>query len=378
MEGWLDAALVLPKSGLVLDHMLENEGVSDFVRRMLPAPEDVKENCVFASELAFIASGRHGRRTSMFSIYWHLHSELIYALTGITYCVKIVIECGQIQYRDARDAYAIPGIYMIRPSLSDSGAISSRNVSWPSAGIRWPGDVRIWLVQRKVETFEKFQELLNRLSESRIEKWCPMDLGEKIDPTLESLSLGGTEFACRVSVAYDHLRAGDLPRTAQQLLDHCVTLAAAKIMLWLDVPRLDNFFLCQVCLYELGEDEVGEELIGLLHTKNKVSNPDFNLHRRAMKSVACLAFLLNCLLRHQNMIPELEERLNENDLYVIATRRYYRSSGGVERRTIAAGSRLLSEYADTLSVSDSWRRLNLPVPLDASFTREQLVGLLRT
>ncbi|QQL09720.1 Ba123 [Baboon cytomegalovirus] len=379
--GWRDAALVL-SNGMVREHMIRHPDVADMVRRTIPSPPDAEDGCVFASELAFHTSGRFNRASSVFSIYWQNHSQLIYALTGITHCTKIVIECGQVGSKvDDNKFYDHPGIYVIRPS---DGTVTPRNVVWPGTSVHWLDVVQIRTVQRRLNVARSF---INYFRDSMF--WmnqrpnddlfpCPVEVEERLFPLL-NLSRGDVKvFDQRVGAAYNRLSTNNLPRCGRRLLDHCVNLAASKKLLLLDLPRLENFFLCQVCLYELDEDEVGEELLGMLCGKVSDVDSKFLLHRKTMKAAACVAFILNCLHKHQDRLPEVNQRVDECDLLTIALRRYYRHHAGVQSRVVAAACKFLEHYGGSFSPFSSLTSLGVHIPLDANVTRKQMIAILRT
>ncbi|AEQ32206.1 tegument protein UL88 [Cynomolgus macaque cytomegalovirus strain Ottawa] len=379
--GWRDAALIM-HNGMVREHMFYHPDVAEIVRKMIPPPPDAEEGCVFASELAFYTSGRCNRASSVFSIYWQNNSEIVYALTGITHCIKIVVECGQVGSDSVeRQFYDTPGIYLIRVS---DGTVVPRNVVWPGTSVRWSKEVGIRVVQRRVTVARAFVSLFRNylfwtkqpFSEDLCP--CPPDVEDRLFPLL-NLSRGDIEvFDKRVCCAYKRLQKNDLPRAGRRLLDHCVNLAASKKILLLDLPRLENFFLAQVCLYELDEDEVGEELLGMLCGKSAESDSTFLLHRKTMKVAACIAFILNCFYKHQERLPEVNQRVDECDLAVIALRRYYRHHAGIQTRAIAMAQKFLTDYSESFSPFKSFSRMEVQVPLDAAVTRKQLVAVLRS
>ncbi|AEV80625.1 tegument protein UL88 [Cercopithecine betaherpesvirus 5] len=378
--GWRDASLIMA-NGLVREHMFRNRDVADMIRRMIPSPPDCEEGCVFASELAFYTSGRFNRVCSIFSIYWQNHSALIYALTGITHCIKIVIECGQVGTDTTEQFYEKPGIYLIRPS---DGTVTPKNVVWPGTSARWSDEVDIKSVQRRLSVSRAFISHFRNYTfwmEQRPSDElcaCPSEVEDRLYPLL-NFSRGDVQvFDQRVSSAYKRLLRNDFPRTGRRLLDHCVNLAASRQLLLLDIPRLENFFLTQVCLYELDEDEVGEELLGMLCGKVSDGDSKFLLHRKTMKLAACVAFLLNCLYKYQERLPDVNQRVDECDLLIIALRRYYRHHAGVQSRAVAAAKRFLQHYSETFLPFESFGRLGVQIPLDANVTRKQLISILRT
>lgn len=408
--GWHDAALLMD-DGTVREHAFRNGPLSQLIRRVLPPPPDAEDDVVFASELCFYCSGRFNRRSSVFSIYWQKHSDLVYALTGITHCAKLVVECGQLgssrlRWRDgdasgeerrgdddSRDElYDVPGIYMIR--VNDGGSTGPRHVIWPGTSVLWAPDVVITTVRRRisaaralVNTFRQYFFLLERRSHEEL-VLCPPEMEERLAPLLQSATRGDSDmFDGVVASAYHRLRMSNIPRSSARLLEHCVGLAGAKKLLLLDVPRLENYFLCQVCLYELDEDEMGEEMLGMLAGKPEdaaVSGASggFLLHRKTMKLAACLCLLLNSLHLHQEALEALDPpppRVEENDLVNVVLRRYYRSHGGVQARTLAAARALLADYAETFSPLGSFTRLGYDrlVSADAGVSRRHLVALLR-
>ncbi|AKI29759.1 tegument protein UL88 [Mandrillus leucophaeus cytomegalovirus] len=377
--GWRDAALVLA-DGTVREHVIRHPDVADMVRRVVPSPPDAEDGCVFASELAFYASGRFNRVCSVFSIYWQNNSQLIYILTGITHCTKIIIECGQVGSNGQDKFYDQPGMYLIRPS---DGTVMPRNVVWPGTSARWSDEVQIRSAQRQLTVARSF---INYFRDSMF--WmeqrpnddlcpCPVEVEDRLFPLL-NMSRGDVQvFDKRVGAAYKRLSTNELPRCGRRLLDHCVNLAASKKLLLLDLPRLENFFLTQVCLYELDEDEVGEELLGMLCGKVSDGDAKFLLHRKTMKVAACVAFILNCLHKHQDRLPEVNQRVDECDLLIIALRRYYRHHAGVQSRAVSAAQKFLQHYGDSFSPFASLTRLGVHIPLDANVTRKQLVSILR-
>ncbi|AAM00727.1 tegument protein UL88 [Panine betaherpesvirus 2] len=476
--GWRDAALV-QGDGSVREHAFKNVALSELVRRVIPPPPDADEGVVFASELSLYSSGRVSRISSVFSIYWQGHSELVYILTGLTHCTKLVVECGQMKgtvtgdrgwdgdsrhrhsissphhsgssssshshrsrhtgYSNSRPRhshssgsststttsssrdtssgglgdrddrgrgagsgamaveddllYEVPGIYMIRVS---DGNMGPRNVVWPKTSVLWAPDVEISTVRRHSAAVRAFASALRnymfwmgRRSQEELEV-CPPEVEDHLAPLLRGPTRGDSEiFDGLVGSAYQRLRQSDIPRSSSLLLEHCVGMASLKKLLLLDLPRLENFYLCQVCLYELDEDEVGEEMLGMLAGRPGDSGDaaEFFLHRKTMKVAACLALMLNCLHKYQEGLSTIEQlqsvlqqqRLDENDLILVALRRYYRHRTGVHARTLAAAKALISEFAENFSPMGSYTRLGFDRlgALDAEVSIQDLVAVLR-
>lgn len=383
---WRDAALALP-DGSVYEHSFSNEGLASIVRRVILTPCDTDKDVVYASEISVFTSGRHHRESVGFSVYWHSHSDIIFAMTGITHCTKIYIECGKRVKHDSV-LYAKPKIYLVKSTSAKR--LSPSKIVWPSTNdaIVWPNDVDIKIVKRVNPSLRilKIHNNLNSIEAVGDVNKCNLVSVNVLSGDCKRIDAKNTEyyfnaelplFIEKISIAYQRLESTTLSITARILLDNCHTIAKDKKMFYAQNNMMQNFFLANVCLYILGEDNVAEEIIGVLYSRATEPDYGFRKHKAVLRNAYEIAGVLNSLHKNQHNIPQVDDRGNpETDTFHIV-KRYYSVHLNVNSATLYMGSLFLSKFFKCWCIAESFQGLQLPFQMLGDVTHNDVVTLLK-
>lgn len=367
---WKDAALVYP-DGSAHEHAFRHKGLADVVRRAIGRPPDADLDIVFASELSGFVSGRYDRDVLGFSVYWHSHSEIVFALTGITHCLKLYVECGRHHEDGSPEIFGIPSIYL----LTDNGRVTwPRQTICPGIVLSWPADLEVFVKRRSAKDRVDGTIALVPQSISSNSDWR-----KPIASALRWLSF--PLFVARVSVVWRRLRRdASLSITGRALLDRCsVAAEKQRVRLLPEQGTLENFFLSQVCLCLLGEDSVAEELFGVLFTSAISPDYSFSLHARAMETACDLTRSLNHLYMTRDRLRELDVRLDDHDGFVSVASQYYdERARQVPARVIGEAGRVLRNFSVRGDLRAALAEIGLsPDRLCAPCSREDVACLLR-
>lgn len=368
----MDASLTM-SDGSAYEHAFRHEGIASIVRRGLGRPVGVGSDTVFASELSVFVTGRYHRAASGFHVYWHSHSDLVFAMTGVTHCMRLYVECGKES--DGRtEPVPVPNVYMTL------GSVCAYERSTHSHGIciRWSPNVSISLVRRK----EPILILIGTLNDARSDSI----VSRTHDDVLKGLSrridyshdVSDTRiFIEKISVAHKLLMSGASSVAPKAFLERCSMLAARRKLSLVSDNVLENFFLSQVCLYVLGEDNSAEEIIGVLYSR--ASEPDyaFRKHREAFINAKDLAMALNCIYDNKGSLLPHDTRLNENDGAVICARRYYARYTEVDNAVVHAGCCLINHFYTTWSVPKALAKCDFVLPRAHRVSMDDFISVLR-
>lgn len=381
---WQDAALVA-SNGRRFEHAFRNAGVASVVRRAVLRPQDADPDVAFASEIAVYATGRHHRDCTGFSVYWHSHSELVFALTGVTYCTRIYVQCGRRCAGGVNRLFRVPHIYI---TLNPDGMRPDAGFGRP---IVWPRDVSVAVSSRanhemrvlKVEeSLRRYVELGSQREESSISSVLS-GTGSNIGADFTVVSDPEEElplFVGMVSVTYARLDSESLPIAAKMILNaHGAVLERRRLRLTWDT-NIREFFLTQVCVYLLGDDDnAAESLMGVLYSRAATANLEFRLHRDVLQTSREIAAVLNYFRDNQDRLAEHEERPdNGDDAHFGVVRQYYSRSHSVMFKTLATGKAFLDAFVERRSVQEALRKMSLDYSLSASAaSREDIVAILR-
>lgn len=368
---WKDAALVT-SDGSSHEHAFENDGVTSIIRRVISPPPDAEPGIVFASEISVFVSGRYRRATSGFSIYWHSHSDLVFALTGITHCTKIYVECGRRMDGHA-ELSKVPGIYMIR---SSGRTVSAQSISWPDTPIHWPSDVKISLVHRRQPTLRLFKAPGESTLSVLQCRSAYSGISEKYDGQLDG-AVDTCIFMDKLSNVYKRLTSCGLPITARMLINRCLELSNDKKITLLPESAIHNFFLVHVCLYVLGEESLAEEMIGVLYSRATPSDCTFCKHRVVLQRARDLCLALNFIYDNRGEFLLGDSRLDETDAVTMCVRGYYTRYTDVDNRIISNGISLLNAFYGTWSVSDAARLCGFSLSRAKRISKEDVVSILK-
>lgn len=381
---WRDGALLF-RDGTVCEHAFESAALADAVRRTIVCPSDAGPDTVFASELSVFTSGRYHRHSVGFSIYWHSHSDIIFALTGITHCVRVYVECGE--HRGERQyVFPVPNVYVMH--ASDRAGRAER-VTWPVTGVTWLDGVAVAPRMRQNPSLRILNIYVDDFASS---SGVAAELGLVSTDVKrlrrDELHVRETPiFTEKVSIAYRRLGSSTLSLTARLLLDQCACLAASKRMRLVEDTPVGNFFLCHVALYVLGEDNYAEEMIGVLFSRTVPSDDAFAKHVDVLNNASSLAAALNCLRANQASLATAPgvsgfrrgTGEGEDGIAAVADD-YYGRFLDVDSITLRAGRRLLTRFAECWSVERSFSDLGVDGLdfTDTEFSVGDVLCLLRS
>lgn len=387
---WRDGTLV-SDDGSVYAHEFRRPSLARLVRRKVPILVSGEPDAVRASEISIYVSGRYRRRVCGFSVYWHSHSDVIYALTGITYCVRIDVECGRVLSDGTCEIYAEPTVCVVRFLDGRAGIAEASQARAP---VVWSKSVRIDLVRRPSSSSD--DSLVRSPGPNSIGfPFIGRDASTRFAPVARSLrEVRGlvldtwaldcdTEiFIEKISVTYRCLLSvdsGRWPVVGERaiLLERFRRLAGEKKLPMLDGSGLVNLFLANACLYGLGEEGIAEELIGILCARGISPDPDFDLHNQTLANACQLAFLLNCIGENRARLPVSDERLDNEDVCVALSRRFYEGAVDLDVNIIASAATVIRAFSQTRSVEAAARTAIALTPLNASLTKVSVVRILR-
>lgn len=428
---WCDGALVLG-DGTVLEHQFHTSSLAALVRRKIRAgrAEDEREEYVGSREISLYVTGRYRRRTAGFSVYWHTHSDVVYILTGVTYCAQIYVECGaELPGRDGYEVFLEPRVVLVRARDASNGV---SKVNWSQTPGIWPRDVGIKLVRLPPEAPEARPPVIvcpnigtvgfpllplardvlfgDRSGRDRRDArdakngagsggesggrswtddfWAPVLVGDReglsgfcsdARPRLDcdtSLFLERAASVHRRLLVIDRELEGSVGRR-REVLQTCLRLASAKRLMLVDGPPVVGLFAAHVCLYGLGEENVAQDLVGVIYRRRDHAEPSFRLHNTALANAMQLALALRRLREHQERLPAVEERLDINDPMVCAAQDFYAGEVDVRLAVIAMGAEVLRTFSARGMMDDVVTLLRDRVPLLGSVNRSDLVRVLR-
>ncbi|AAF99176.1 pR88 [rat cytomegalovirus strain Maastricht] len=416
---WCDGALVLG-DGTVLEHHVYSASLAALVRRKIRAEraDDEREDYVGSREISLYVTGRYRRRTSGLSVYWHAHSDVIYILTGVTYCAQIYIEYGaELPGRDGYEVFLEPRVVLVRARDANNGI---SKVSWSQTPGVWPRDVDIKLVRVPPDApgarppvivcpdvgavgFPRLplagDVLFNSNNNSNKdpaggasaagrELWAPVVVGDRevlsafcsdSRPRLDcdtTLFLERAASVHRRLLVIDRELEGSVGRR-REVLQNCLRLASAKRLLLVDGPAVVGLFAAHVCLYGLGEENIAADLVGVVYRRRDHAEPSFRLHNTALANAMQLALALRRLREHQDRLPAVERRLDPGDPMVCAAQDFYTGEIDVKLSVISMAAEVLRAFSARGMVDDAAALLQGRVPLLGSVDRGDLVRVLR-
>lgn len=279
---WCDGAL-LQSNGTLYEHQFHCKPLVSLIRRKIRVDRSDEEKFVTSREISLFITGRCRRRNNGYSIYWHSYSDLLYILTGATYCAQVHIECGRTLPNGNFEMYPIPRVSLVRARDPNSGIT---RVSWSKTSGIWPKDVGIKLVKMSANTpgarpptpispdigMVGFPRI--PLSEDKFlgVRYAPLVIGNKVFDSayLESKLRTDCEsslFLERASAIYRRFLVAERELETsfgrrREVINVCMQLAARKRLMLVEGTGIINYFVAQVCLYGLGENNFAQEIVG--------------------------------------------------------------------------------------------------------------------
>ncbi|AWV68513.1 M88 protein [Murid betaherpesvirus 1] len=399
---WCDGA-VLMSDGTIMEHEFYSKPLVSLIRRKIRVEreEDDEGGTAFVSsrELSLFVTGRCRRRAAGFSIYWHSHSDLIFVLTGVTYCAQIYVECGRMAPDGTMEMLIEPRVLLVR-ARDPNGGIS--HVSWSKTPGIWPKDVGIKLVKISSNAPAARQptpvmpnvgmigfpcvRLFGEPTNIDIGAYVPLVVGDREQYTDERLRLDceTSIFLERASAVYLRLLAIERELETslgrrREVLMRCVELAARKRLLLVDGTPIGNMFASEVCLCGLGEDSYANEIVGVLwRRRDTKSGAVFNLHNVALANGTQLALILRRIQEYSAYLPPVERRLDMTDPLTSAARDFYAAEVDVGVSVVSVAADVLRAFSLRGLVSDGVKVVEkLGVPMTGPVERDDVIRVLQ-
>nr|WEG69774.1 tegument protein UL88 [Mastomys natalensis cytomegalovirus 3]WEG69914.1 tegument protein UL88 [Mastomys natalensis cytomegalovirus 3]WEG70054.1 tegument protein UL88 [Mastomys natalensis cytomegalovirus 3]WEG70194.1 tegument protein UL88 [Mastomys natalensis cytomegalovirus 3]WEG70334.1 tegument protein UL88 [Mastomys natalensis cytomegalovirus 3] len=393
---WSDGSLVM-SDGTLIEHQFHNKSLVALIRRKVK----VERNCedvdfISCRELSLFVTGRCRRRTSGVSIYWHTYSDLIYVLTGATYCAQIYIECGRDLMDGGKEVFAIPRVYLVRARDPSTGI---SEVAWSQTTGIWPRDVIILLAKLPPNVpnarppipvsphigmvgfpvVAMDQEIMSATH-------VPLVIGDResmsraCSDTKLRLDWETSMFLERASAVYRRLLAPERELEnsigrRREVLTHCLYAASKKTLMLVDGLPIVNFFAVQVCLYGLGEDNMAESIIGVLY-RRRDRGTMFNLHNIALANAMQLSLILRRIQEFPENLPQVEERPDMSEVMMVCAREFYGDDMDIEVKTLVAAADVLRAFSVRGVIEDAVRVLDGRIPMSGCINRKDVIKIL--
>lgn len=396
---WCDGALIA-NDGSVFEHQFRNRPLASLMRRKIHVDRKADSgDFVSSREISLYVTGRCRRRTSGFSIHWHCHSDLIYLLTGVTYCAQIYVECGRDLADGGVEVYAEPRVSLVRARDPSTGITQ---VSWSQVAGIWPRDVSIQLVRLPANTPAARPPVavspnVGTIGFSRVRlggettlhaAYVPLIVGDRNDMSGTGLEMRlrldceTSLFLERASSVYRRLLAVERELESsigrrREILLTCLHLASTKRLMLVDGTSVVNLFVAQVCLYGLGEESCAQEIVGVLYRRRDQGDALFDLHNQALANAAQLALLLRRIYDYAGHLPVVDERMDAGDPMVLTARSFYVNDFDVGIGVIAMAAEVLRKFSLRGSIEDAVSVLRGRVPLNGCVDRGDVIRVLQ-
>lgn len=396
---WCDGAIVMSDGSLV-EHQFHNRSLVALIRRKIRVERsEFDGGFVTSREISLFVTGRCRRRNSGFSIYWHTHSDLIYVLTGVTYCAQIYVECGSTLLDGKMEMLKEPRVFLVRARDPHAGIT---HISWSKIPGIWPKDVHIELVTLPANVPEARPPMpispdIGMVGFPRVHlvgdvtfgtSYVPIIVGDRdMLNTLYSenkfrLDCDTSIFLERASSAYRRLLAVDreLENSVgrrRELLITCSQLATRKRLMLVDGTALINLFATHVCLYGLGEDNVAQEIVGVLSRRKDKGDVTFELHNVALANAIQLALIMRRIQEYSGHLPSVENRLDMSDVMASVAHEFFSGDLDIGLNVISMAVNVLRAFSVRGSIEDAVRTLEGRVPLLGCIDRTDVIKLLK-
>lgn len=395
---WCDGAIIM-NDGTLIEHRFRNRSLVSILRRKIRVErEDVSEDFVSVREISLFVTGRCRRRAAGLSIYWHTNSDIIYILTGVSYCAQIYIECGRSLPNGDMEMFSIPRVFLVRARSPHTGITQ---ISWSRTPGIWPKDVVITLDKLAANTPGARPPVVVSPSVGTVGfprvvlagdmydlSYVPIVVG---DQSLLSGSCFENKLKLDCETSFFLERASSVHRQLltidreletsvgrrREVFMMCNDLAARKRLMLVDGTAVVNLFVAQICLYGLGEDNVAQDIVGVLHRRKDKGDAVFNLHNVALANAMQLALMMRRIQQYPGHLPLPDERLDASDHTVSAVQEFYANDMDVGMAVISMAVSILRAFSSRGSVSDAVAATNGCVPLTGCVERADVIKILK-
>ncbi|AKB93282.1 B88 [Murid betaherpesvirus 8] len=394
---WCDGALV-QSDGTLYEHQFHSKPLVSLIRRKIRVERSDEDKFVTSREISLFITGRCRRRNNGYSIYWHSYSDLVYILTGVTYCAQVHVECGRTLPDGSFEMYLTPRVSLVRARDPNAGIT---RVSWSKTSGIWPKDVEIKLVKLSANLpgarpptpispdigMVGFPQIrLNEDASVRI-GYAPLVIGNKVCDSayLESKLKTDYEsslFLERASAVYRRFLVAERELETsfgrrREVINVCMQLSARKRLMLVAGSDIVNYFVAQVCLYGLGESNFAQEIMGVLFRRNDRVESGFEAHNTALANAVQLALILRRIQEYPINLPVPENRLDMTDQMVLAAQDFFSADVDVNISVICMAAEVLRSFSVRGSVSDAVETVAGRVPLTGCADRGDVVRILR-
>nr|WEG68810.1 tegument protein UL88 [Mastomys natalensis cytomegalovirus 1] len=395
---WCDGAALL-SDGTLFEHRFYNKSLVSLIRRKIAVDRSPESDYVSSRELSLFVTGRCRRRVAGFSIYWHSNSDLIYVLTGVPYCAQIYVECGYDLPEGGVEMLPVPRVFLVRARDATSGIMQ---VSWSKTAGIWPKDVMTKLAKLAPNTPDArppvpISPTIGTVGFPRVPligdavldaAYIPIIVGDRslftgsCSESKLKIDYDTSIFLEKAAAVYRRLLTVDRELESsvgrrREIILMCSQLSTRKRLLLVDGTAIVNFFVSQICLYGFGEDNVAQEIVGVLHRRKDKGDASFQLHNIALANAMQLGLILRRIQEHPEHLPMVENRIDVTDPMIIAAMDFFSSDVDVNISVISMAGDVLKAFSSRGSIEDAMRVLNGRVPLSGCVDRSDVIKVLK-
>lgn len=339
---WRDGALQVNDNMFVV-HEIFSSDVINVV--------NAARTSIYVSDLSYYVSGCYDRPIRQVTIYWHTHSEIVYAITGLLYCKKIILECGSSQ-GDTYKIYPVPKIWLFKNRANP-------------IEFKWKHTVKIATIKNLPPAPGLTLGFLPKNGPPPPHDFFVVKHSDRFLEHLSSVYVAVTE-----DVALES-------ETELRAIESCRNAARSRPLKLMGGSIVQNFILKQACLYLLGERGTLEDVLGSIRSRDRFKSRKFYLHALLAGNAYALAATLNSIHKYKDKLSVFEDRVHNGDDVVRTTvLNYYNDFVDTNNAAVAHGVRVIELFRRRWNFEDVNAYLKPMIEIDAGATRGDVIKLL--
>ncbi|ANC96564.1 tegument protein UL88 [macacine betaherpesvirus 9] len=303
----------------------------------------LKTDKVLMSNLCAYITGCLNRSVFTVVLYWHSYSEIIYTLTGLIHCEKIVIECGTDISKSSSLIYDKPKILLLRDKLEP-------------IELKWKCAVKVVTIQKKLSPY--------------VPEIFPILPNHQFVLENEELPIFRDRIAYILKVVVTKIPTDS--KKEQHMINKCHELANLQTFA-INGNILESFVLTQVCLFKLGAVNMWEEITGNIRTKTQMFSKSFIEHKEFLSSCYLLCSLLNSIYKHRSLLPEM---LENNQIVHTVVKKYYSECNEVSYKTLLYATNVIYLFSQNKDISEVLSNIKKHISIDTSASKMDLTRFL--
>lgn len=247
-------------------------------------------------------------RTNQLTIYWKSHSSLVYALTNITYCYAIVIECGST---DEFIFFETPKLYLKQDAVYTE--------------LEWPPDIQI-----------TSYNLTGQYNIVKRVRFADRDTVFYISSGLDGI------YKQQIIKCFQLLY--NPPTCAYNEYERFLADAQNQTLMIVPCSRAQHLLLKHVVLFEMGECNKLDMIVNVHHDKlYELEEDKFEIYESYKRRLFTIVRILNSLRTYQQQLPRSNNRY-DGHMYYDNVQRFY--AGNVDNNTVSYGVFVLQKVSE--------------------------------